>query len=165
MITIQVDTREKARAIREIIKTFDESGVKHYVSKLYVGDYMNLDNPRVIIDRKQNLLELCGNVCQDHDRFRNELVRAQENGIQLIILVEHGDPIYSLEDVRFWRNPRSTRRIRQDGRWETVKTKAMSGGVLYKVLTTMARKYGVRFEFCDKEDTGKRILELLDANK
>ena len=56
---IQIDTREKQRAIRKIIKTFDENGVKHFSSKLLVGDYMSLDNPRLIIDRKQNLQELC----------------------------------------------------------------------------------------------------------
>ena len=42
---IQIDTREKQRAIRKIIKTFDENGVKHFSSKLLVGDYMSLDNP------------------------------------------------------------------------------------------------------------------------
>lgn len=72
---IQIDTREKQRAIRKIIKTFDENGVKHFSSKLPVGDYMSLDNPRLIIDRKQNLQELCGNVCQQHERFKKELLR------------------------------------------------------------------------------------------
>lgn len=72
---IQIDTREKQRAIRKIIKTFDDNGVKHFSSKLLVGDYMSLDNPRLIIDRKQNLQELCGNVCQQHERFKRDTVR------------------------------------------------------------------------------------------
>ena len=38
---------------------------------------------------------------------------------------------------------------------------AMSGERLYKVLSAMGEKYGVRFEFCKKADTGRRILELL----
>lgn len=87
---IQIDSREKSRAIRKIIKTFDEQGVKHFVSKLLVGDYMSLDNPRLIIDRKQNLQELCGNVCYQHERFKKELLKAMEAGIQLVILIEHG---------------------------------------------------------------------------
>ena len=66
---IQIDSREKARAIVKILHSFDSVGVKHFVSKLPVGDYMNFDSPRLIIDRKQNLLELCGNVCQQHKRF------------------------------------------------------------------------------------------------
>ena len=159
---IQIDSREKAKAIQKIIAEFDRQGIKHPVSKLMVGDYMNYDNPRVIVDRKQNLTEVCSNVCQDHDRFRRELVLAKENGIQLIILCEHGKDIKSLEDVIFWKNPRSEKRKKIDGKWQTVHTNAMKGDVLYKILTTLQEKYGVRFEFCDKDETGKRIVELLE---
>ena len=159
---IQIDSREKAKAIQKIIEEFDRQGIKHPVSKLMVGDYMNYDNPRVIVDRKQNLTEVCSNVCQDHDRFRRELVLAKENGIQLIILCEHGKDIKSLEDVIFWKNPRSEKRKKIDGKWQTVHTNAMKGDVLYKILTTLQEKYGVRFEFCDKDETGKRIVELLE---
>ena len=158
---IQIDSREKAKAIQKIIEEFDRQGIKHPVSKLMVGDYMNYDNPRVIVDRKQNLTEVCSNVCQDHDRFRRELVLAKENGIQLIILCEHGKDIKSLEDVIFWKNPRSEKRKKIDGKWQTVQTNAMKGDVLYKILTTLEEKYGVRFEFCDKDETGKKIVEIL----
>ena len=159
---IQIDSREKAKAIQKIIAEFDRQGIKHPVSKLMVGDYMNYDNPRVIVDRKQNLTEVCSNVCQDHDRFRRELVLAKENGIQIIILCEHGKDIKSLEDVIFWKNPRSEKRKKIDGKWQTVHTNAMKGDVLYKILTTLQEKYGVLFEFCDKDETGKRIVELLE---
>ena len=158
---IQIDSREKAKAIQKIIEEFDRQGIKHPVSKLMVGDYMNYDNPRVIVDRKQNLTEVCSNVCQDHDRFRRELLLAKENGIQLIILCEHGKDIKSLEDVIFWKNPRSEKRKKIDGKWQTVHTNAMKGDVLYKILTTLQEKYGVRFEFCDKEETGRKIVEIL----
>lgn len=158
---IQIDSREKAKAIQKIIAEFDRQGIKHPVSKLIVGDYMNYDNPRVIVDRKQNLTEVCSNVCQDHDRFRRELVLAKENGIQLIILCEHGKDIKSLEDVIFWKNPRSEKRKKIDGKWQTVQTNAMKGDVLYKILTTLEEKYGVRFEFCDKDETGRKIVEIL----
>lgn len=89
-MNIQIDSREKAKAIQKIIKEFDRQGVDHFVSKLYVGDYMNFDNPRVIIDRKQNLTELCGNVCQGHNRFRDEILRANEHGIEIITCVNTG---------------------------------------------------------------------------
>lgn len=158
---IQIDSREKAKAIQKIIAEFDRQGIKHPVSKLMVGDYMNYDNPRLIVDRKQNLTELCSNVCQDHDRFRRELVLAQENDIQLVVLCEHGKDIRTLEDVIFWENPRSERRRQIDGKWQTVKTKAMKGEVLYKILTTLQDKYGVKFSFCAKEETGQRIIEIL----
>ena len=160
-MTIQIDSREKARAIKKILATFDSVGVKYYISKLWTGDYMSLDNPRLIIDRKQNLNEICNNVCQDHTRFRNELIRAQENGIKLIILCEHGHGIESLEDLIFWDNPRGKKRVRVDGIWTDVEVKAMKGDVLYKILNTLQEKYGCKFVFCDKNETGKRIIKLL----
>ena len=162
---IQIDSREKARAITKIIKTFDENGVNHFSSKLLVGDYMNLDNPRLIIDRKQNLQELCGNVCQQHERFKRELIKAMQANIQLIILVEHGPDVKSIEDVYFWQNPR-----KHEVRWRmvngkrekyVVSAKAVDGNQLYKSLCTIRNRYNVRFEFCEKKDTGRRIIELL----
>ena len=52
---IQIDTREKAKAIQKILQEFDKQGITQISSKLYVGDYMNYDNPRLVVDRKQNL--------------------------------------------------------------------------------------------------------------
>lgn len=160
---IQIDSREKARAITEIVSEFDRHGITHPVSKLMVGDYMNYDNPRLIIDRKQNLSELCSNVCQDHERFRRELMLAQGNEIRLVILVEHGNGIACLEDVVWWDNPRRWKRQRDPvtGKWKDVETKAMTGAVLYKILCTQERKYGCKFLFCEKKDTGKEIIRIL----
>ena len=154
MITIQCDTREHRSEWERISGQLDSLGVKYFRSKLYVGDYQSLDNPRMVVDRKKDLQELCGNVCQQHERFRAELVRAQEAGIQIVILCEHGGSIKALEDIYFWENPR---------RRES--PKAMNGWQLFKVLNTMKSKYGVRFEFCDKRQTGRRIVEILtDGN-
>ena len=162
---IMVDTREKQRAIRKILKGFDERNIQYVSSKLYVGDYMSLDNPRLIIDRKQNLQELCGNVCQQHERFKKELIKAIQANIQLIVLIEHGPDVQSLEDVYFWKNPR-----KHEVRWRVVNgkrekyivsAKAVDGNQLYKSLCTIRDRYNVRFELCEKKDTGKKIIELL----
>jgi len=149
-MTIFIDTREKARAIVKIVAEFDKQGVKHAPNKLFVGDYMNLDNPRLIIDRKQNLNEICSNVCQDHARFTRELKRANQFGIKLIILCEHGKDIKTLADVESWVNPRLK-----------ASPMAVSGQRLFKILTTMSKTYDVEFLFCSKPQTGKRIIELL----
>lgn len=149
---IQIDTREKQKAIKKIIEEFDKQGIKHISSKLYVGDYVSLDNSKLVIDRKRNLQELCGNVCQGHKRFTAELIRAQESGIKVIILCEHGGNIKTLGDVNKWINPR-------------LKTSplAMSGPRLFKILYTMSKTYAVDFVFCNKSQTGKKIIELLNG--
>lgn len=165
-MVIQIDSREKARAITKIVAEFERQGIKHPVSKLMVGDYMNYDNPRLIIDRKQNLSELCSNVCQDHDRFRRELIKANENNIKIIFLVEHGKGIRKLSDVIWWDNPRRWKRRRnsETGKWEETETKAIQGDVLYRILCTQERKYGCRFLFCNKKDTGREIIRILGGD-
>jgi len=153
-LVIQIDTREKQHAIQKIIAEFKKQNVKFYSSKLYVGDYMSLDNPRVVIDRKQNLGEVAGNVCQEHERFVAELERARDAGIHVVILVEHSSEIKSLKDVVWWNNPR-------------LKTspKAITGERLYKIMRTIANKYECEWQFCNKYQTGKRILEILGNDK
>lgn len=148
---IQIDTREKQRAIKNIVNEFDANKIKHYSSKLYVGDYMNLDNPKTVIDRKQSLNELYQNVCQGHKRFLNELKRALEAETKMIILCEHGDGIKTLEDVKKWKNPRLE-----------LNPYAWDGARLYKVLKTICEKYKTKFLFCEKSETGKRIIEILE---
>lgn len=146
---IQIDTREHKWERARIEMQLAKLGVKTIASKLYVGDYQSLDKPRLVIDRKKDLQELCGNVTQQHERFRRELVRANEAGIKIIILCEHAG-ISTLEDVYFWDNPR----LKQS-------QKATTGPALYKSLCTIRDKYNVEFAFCSKQDTGQKIMELL----
>lgn len=162
---VQVDTREHAKEWERIKGQFDALGVQYFRSKMYVGDYQSLDNPRLVIDRKKDLQEICGNVCQQHERFKAELLRAKEQGIKLVILCEHGADIKSLEDVYFWQNPR-----KYQIRWKTVNGKrvkdvisarAVDGNQLYKSLCTIRDRYNVDFVFCQKEETGQKIIEIL----
>ena len=97
---IQVDSRERPQAIGSILSAFDKNNIKWFRSKMVVADYCSLDNPRLVIDRKNNLQEVCGNLCQGHERFRNELLLAKDLGIQLILLIEHSRNIQTLSDVR-----------------------------------------------------------------
>lgn len=147
---VQIDTREKEHAIEKILETFNNNNIKYVSSKMYVGDYQNLQDGSVVVDRKQNLSEICSNVCQQHERFKAELVRAQEAGIKIYILCEHGKGITTLDDVKTWINPRLKK-----------SPKALTGEKLYKIMKTQEERYGVKYLFCDKEETGKKIIELL----
>lgn len=164
-MNIQVDSREHKSEWERIQKQFDSLGIKYFRSKLYVGDYQSLDNPRLVIDRKKDLQELCGNVCQQHERFKAELVRAIQSGIKIVILCEHGEDIKTLEDVYFWQNPRKHKVIWKTIDGKRVKTvishKAVDGNQLYKSLRTIKERYNVDFIFCTKEETGQKIVEIL----
>ena len=152
-MVIQCDTREHKKEWKRIQSQFDSLGVQYFRSKLYCGDYQSLDNAKLCIDRKKDLQELCGNVCQQHERFKAELIRAREADIK------------SVGDVYFWENPRKHKVIWRTVNGKRVKAvisdKAVDGCQLYKSLCTIRDKYGVQFEFCTKEETGRRILELL----
>lgn len=147
------------------MRQFDRLGVDYFRLKLDVGDYMNIDNPKLVIDRKKDLLEICGNITQQHARFQRELIRAQKQGIQLIILCEHGEGIERLSDVYFWRNPRLDKTDIQivEGKPQRVQIypKATDGQALYKSMLTIRDKYGVEFRFCDKKHTGEAIIDIL----
>lgn len=163
---IQVDTREHKREWERIERHFLSAGADYFRSKLYVGDYCNVDFPRLVIDRKKDLLELIGNVTQQHERFRDELVRAKEKGFKIIILCEHGKDITELSDIIFWRNPRldMTEWVMENGHpvKKQMFPKATTGVQLYKSLKTIQDKYDVEFQFCSKDETGFRIIELLE---
>ncbi len=162
---VQVDTREHAKEWERIKGQFDALGVQYFRSKMYVGDYQSLDNSRLVIDRKKDLQEICGNVCQQHERFKAELLRAKEQGIKLVILCEHGADIKSLEDVFFWQNPRKYqirwRMVNGKRVKDVISAKAVDGNQLYKSLCTIRDRYNVDFVFCRKEETGQKIIEIL----
>lgn len=144
---IIVDTREQKYS--HVTNHFDEVGIKWVRSKLICGDYQNPLNPMVVIDRKKDLQEVAGNVCQQHDRFVRELELAKELGYRMIILVEEPN-ITALTNVCSWYN------------WRKKKNpKAVSGKTLYKIMKTMQDKYGVEWKFTTKEKCGETIVELL----
>lgn len=151
---IIVDTREKPQAIQLILKEFDRRGIEYTRHKLDFGDYMDTDNPNICIDRKQNLLEVTSNVVQEHERFVREIERSRKAGCKLIILVEHSRNIRTLSDVIKWKNPRLYRH-----------PLAVSGERLFRILYVMEKKYGIKFLFCDKRETGKRIIEILEGEQ
>lgn len=126
-----------------------------------------LDNQRTCIDLKQGLREVESNLTHQHERFRAECVRAQENGIRLIVLVEEKG-VCSIDDVAGWKNPRRTRweRIHQEhsfGRKLHIKIAArppVSGDVMAKQMRAMTERYNVEWAFCAKQETGRTICGL-----
>ena len=151
---VQIDTREKSRAIQKILQYLNENNIKYVSSKMICGDYCDISNPLFCIDRKQNLNEVCSNVCKDRKRFIAELERANELGIRLVFLVEHSSTVKSLEDIKLWKNPRLKEH-----------PLALSGERLYKILSVIEKTYNTKFYFCCKNTTGREIVRLLkEAN-
>lgn len=169
---------------------FERHGITVVRSKMYVGDYTLPTDQSVCIDTKNSIQELVSDICgKSHTRFRDELVRAQEAGIKLIVLVENdveyvnkartikNDVVRSVNDLFRWKNPRlfimgySNQIIgyhkngRPKFRREQKFPNATKGATLAKAVITMQHKYGVTFDFCTPSEAGARIVELLGGAK
>lgn len=82
------DTRNQVTKHKTKNKYFSENGIEVRRTKLYVGDYTLPTNQSICIDTKKDIQELIGDICgKSHERFRDELIRAQESNIKLIIFV------------------------------------------------------------------------------
>ena len=195
-MTIIEDTNQKVGKHEAVNKYFVQQGIDVIRTRLPVGDYV-LANEKtddvfarkeargipvkmmdllgtytVAVDEKYSIQELVGDVCgKSHDRFRDELKLAQNNGIKLFILVRN-DPelVYSkngttvsnntitnLKDLHKWVNPRLW--IFQRGKQKY--PKATKGITMQKTCHTLQEKYGCEFVFCSSKDAGKKIVELL----
>jgi ERCC4-type nuclease len=147
------DTRQQAGKHRNIHAWCEREGIRIIRQALNVGDYQIAGKGDISVDTKQGVLELAGNVFQDHERFRAECIRAQECGIRLIVLIEENLPGGRLD---LWRPP-----IGRDGR----PVARFDPAVLRKAMITMQQEYGVKFRFCDGRSTGRLLIEYLKGAK
>ena len=111
---------------------------------------MNLDNPLVFIDRKQNIAEIAQNATAGHKRFKTELERLKQLNAKMYILIEQDTvnrkKIKNLEDIILWKP----------------KFGKIVGEQIYRILASWQYKYNIEFVFCNKRDTGKEIIRLLE---
>lgn len=189
-----------------------ELGIEVVQVPLPVGDYILADNKvmdvifrkdkrgiplkkmdflgtyNVCVDTKKDIQELVGNVCgKQHERFRDECILAQNNGIKLYVLVQNvggmvkntkticNPTITNLDELGAWQNPRLFEMRNSNeviGRWKNGKPRykriqrnpsATKGETLMKACKTMQEKYGVEFVFCHNSEQGAKVLELLGA--
>lgn len=140
----------------------------------------------VCVDTKKDIQELVGNVCgKQHERFRDECILAQNNGIKLYVLVQnagglirgtkdiYNSTVTKLDELKGWKNPRLFVMMNSDeiiGHWKNGNPRykrvqrhpsATKGETLMKACRTMQEKYGVEFVFCHNSEQGAKVLELL----
>ena len=173
-MTIMVDSREHDGKNEHVLKYFRENGI-NYINKenfgniaLTVGDYMESTNKRISVDRKNSISECYSNIVQQHVRFRDECIRAQQCGIKLIILVED-ESITDLRGVEHWKNPRyiqwckirSMQSVCKAMKIKQPKQPPLSSIQLMDRMKVMSDRYGIDWQFTPKAECGKRIVEIL----
>lgn len=146
---IQEDTRQKIGKHNIKHAFFYDNEINVVRCKLPFGDYAPV--PPVSIDTKENMDEIAANICgKEHKRFINECKAARDAGCQLIILVENDVEITDISDVHNWVNPRVV-----------YSPNCVQGPRLQKAMETITERYGVQFLFCQPEDAGRIITEIL----
>lgn len=168
------DTRNQVGKHDKKNAYFQKKGIEVRRTKLYCGDYTLPTDQSVCIDTKRDIQELIGDICgKSHERFRNELIRAQESHIKLIILTEddggycdrkrtiYNKPVTCIKDLFGWKNPRLF--IFQCGKQKY--PKATKGQTLAKCLLTLETKYGCEFRFTLSTNSGEEVLRLLRQGK
>ena len=140
---IIVDTREKVNV--HVNDYFTKQKVQWFNRKLDIGDYSaqlgdDTFEKSVVIERKHNLDELCGNLTADRDRFEREFLRAKAYGTKVFLLIEDA----SWDDV-FLGNYRSK----------------LSSKALLASLLSWQTRFNVTVIFTNKGNTGALIHGIL----
>ena len=171
---------------KHIVKnqTWEENGIEVIRQRLPVGDYVMMNEKiydvferktkrgipikmmdllgtyEIAVDSKKDIQELCGDICgPQHERFRDECILAQNNGIKLIVLVENEDDVSDLTELHKWANPRLF--IRRGGK--QLYPKATRGVTLMKACMSMEKKYDVKFVFVSPINSAEAIVKLLEG--
>lgn len=145
---ICVDSREKPT--KEAKKRWDAFGVPYKIQALKSGDYtaeFTLPNGEIIslenvalIERKLGITEICGNFCQNRDRFIREFERIKEAGAKVYIIVEGAT----------WENV-------YNGKYRS----QMNPNALVANLTAWMARYNAHIIFCRAETFPKICKEIL----
>ena len=183
------DVAQKANKHENKRKYFADNGIECIRVPLPVGDYI-LSNDKVedvlkrkekrgipvkkmdllgtydvCVDTKFSCSELYSDLIQQHARFKDECLLAQNNSIRLIILVENKDGIKTVDGLENWKNPQMLRYFKAKRKAEQFggnKPKPPASNIqLVKIMHSMKRDYWVEFLFCTPEESGKEVIRLL----
>lgn len=147
-MVLLVDSREKPT--KEARNRWESFGVPYIIEPLRSGDYsakFTLSNgdifdmrDKVVIERKMSLSEICGNFCQNRDRFIREFERIKEAGAKVYIIIENGS----------WENV-------YNGKYRS----QMNPKSLIASLTAWMARYNAHIVFCKAETFSKLAKEIL----
>lgn len=138
------DTRQKQNKHNNVAKYCKAHGITLVQKCLSVGDYM-FPNGDIAVDTKANIAELASDLYKDRKVFDKKYKKGLNAKIRLVVLIE--EPIKSLKELAVWKSPHSK----------------ITGRFLIDLMDGLKMAYGVRFCFCDKKQTGEKIIKLLQG--
>lgn len=139
--TVLVDSREKRNL--HILKRLTELNIPFRTVTLKYGDYSFEWNGKsyqneVVVERKNSITEICGNLGKNKARFQNEFIRAGRDKCKVILMVE-------------------------DGSWERIEKgeyrSKFSPGELKNRIKTWCNKFQLELKFVEKDNACELILQ------
>jgi len=140
-LTIICDTRERDQHVSEYL---EKQKIPCITRKLDTGDYsvqlgdMSFER-EIVVERKHNLDEICGNFTIERERFEREFMRAKAYGTKVVLIIEGA----SWTDI-FLGNYRSK-----------VSTKSLLGSLLSWMV-----RFNITITFCKAEESAKIIYGI-----
>lgn len=133
--TIIIDSRE-----REPYKFRASANCDGYeIEKLDAGDYsIQGFEDLITVERKNSLIELCGNLGKNRTRFEAELERMQSIKFRYVIVEDHWSSIYKYK-----------------------KYTQMSSNAIFQSIIALTIKYNVNFIFAEDRKTAQAITRSL----
>ena len=145
-ITLIYDTRE--HETEALFKRLEATGFKYRREGLKFGDYtaeyekdgitFGLHN-EIVIERKMNLDEICGNFTKGRERFEREFERAIKAGAKVHLIVENG----SYEKIL-------------KGSYRS----KLNSNSLYSSLIAFCDRYNITAHFCKPETTPSLMYKI-----
>lgn len=144
--TLQIIADSREQVNDHLTDWWDKKKIQYFTRKLDIGDYsaqiggsLSLERD-VVIERKRNLDEICGNLTADRDRFEREFLRAKAAGTKVFLIVENASwtDIY-LQNYRSKLTPKS----------------------LSASLMSWQVRFNITVIFCKPEETPRLIYQIL----
>lgn len=160
------DTRQQEGKHAHVDRWLGAHNVAFEYRKLDFGDYMT-ETSNISVDTKRDVQEVANNVGRAHARFVRECERAAAAGCRLVVLVEEHPEYNDRGRLAGWTN-----RVCLRCQWrrycthgcERFRARPIQGATVAKIVATLEERHGVRFEFCRRGDTARRICELLGVD-
>lgn len=138
------DTRQKKEKHNNVLKFCRENGITLVQKCLQIGDYMFPDGD-IAVDTKANIGELAADLYKDRKAYGKKYKKGVKAKIRLVVLIE--EPLANLNDIVTWQSKHSN----------------IKGRYLLTLIDEARYCYNINFYFCNKEQTGEMIINLLEG--
>ena len=136
------DTRQKAGKHLNIERYCSENNITMIPQYLNVGDYM-LENGDIAVDTKKDIGELAKDLYIDKKKFNRKYRKCYQDKIKLVVLIE--EKVNSVQELVGWQS----------------KFTKVDGRLLLNMIEDLKVSYGIKFVFCDKNETGRYLISIL----